>query len=343
MFDLVFITHYPSFYKVNLYNALSKNLRVAVIFVASKSLIRAQDFMGDNYLFQPYFLSDSCFEKRNKIKTTIKLARTLKGLHFKHLFLGGWECPEFWVALLMSAKSKTSLILESSIFESQVDGLKAVIKRIYLSRCKAVIASGSPHQELVQKLGFKGNIRISEGVGIIPQQHTCKRPTARAFCGKFLFVGRLSAEKNLLLLVQAMAYLPQFTLTVVGQGVQESLLKQHANKNIEFISHIPNSEITNLYSQHDCLILPSLQEPWGLVVEEAIHCGLPVIVSNRVGCHIDLVQKFHLGAVFDPFNVTSLVQAMNVMQRKFTEYSNNCSQYDFAARDRHQLQQYTFA
>ena len=77
-----------------------------------------------------------------------------------------------------------------------------------------------------------------------------------------------------------------------------SRLKKHNFKNISVEKHVPNDQISRLFSRHDVLILPSQQEPWGLVVEEAIAHGLPVIVSDKVGCHSEVVNHKSNGYVF---------------------------------------------
>ena len=52
---------------------------------------------------------------------------------------------------------------------------------------------------------------------------------------------------------------------------------------------VDNVKLPNYYKNNDVFILPSKSEPWGLVIEEALNNGLPVIVSDKVGCKDDLV------------------------------------------------------
>ena len=55
-----------------------------------------------------------------------------------------------------------------------------------------------------------------------------------------------------------------------------------------------------LYAAADLVLLPSLQEPWGLVVNEAFLCGVPVLCSSRAGCAADMLRPGENGWVFDP-------------------------------------------
>jgi glycosyltransferase involved in cell wall biosynthesis len=60
----------------------------------------------------------------------------------------------------------------------------------------------------------------------------------------------------------------------------------------------------------NCFILPSVSEPWGLVVNEAMACGLPVLVSDRCGCCPELVKGDVNGWTFDPCSESALVDLM---------------------------------
>src|SRR5207247_1792609 len=65
-------------------------------------------------------------------------------------------------------------------------------------------------------------------------------------------------------------------------------------------------ELPLYYARAKCFVLPSISEPWGLVVNEAMASSLPVLVSNRCGCAMDLVRHGRNGFVFNPLNVRSL-------------------------------------
>jgi len=82
-------------------------------------------------------------------------------------------------------------------------------------------------------------------------------------------------------------------------------------------------ELPRFYAAAGCFIHPALSEPWGLVVNEAMASGLPVIVSNRVGCARDLIQENINGFTFDPIDVdalTSLMQRVSAPHFPGTEF-----------------------
>ena len=108
------------------------------------------------------------------------------------------------------------------------------------------------------------------------------------------FVGRLEEEKGLDILMRALSLTGEgITLTVVGSGGTEPELAALAESlgvsdRVRFAGRISQEELPGLLRSVDCLILPSVSTPrvretWGLAVNEAMNCGLPVIASNAVG------------------------------------------------------------
>lgn len=336
-YDLLFITHLPAFYKVNLYNHLAKQLRVCVIFVSATSTIRTTDFTKNDIHFDYFILNEKSFEKRNPIVSLVKLFKLIRRLTYRKLVVGGWDLPEFWLATLFSSSVQNQLALESCIFESKTQGFAAWLKRLFLKRIHLAYPSGKPHQDLLLALGFKGKIKQTNGVGLFNYKTAFHK---KSFSGKFLFVGRLAPEKNLSLLICVFAELPHFSLTLAGQGPLQKILEKQLTPNIKMLGHIDNASLAQLYESHDVLILPSLREPWGLVVEEALFHGLPVIVSDKVGCAQDLVTHYQVGLQFKADEPLSLANALFWISQHYDICALNIASIDFAQKEAHQIQQY---
>jgi glycosyltransferase involved in cell wall biosynthesis len=128
-----------------------------------------------------------------------------------------------------------------------------------------------------------------------------------AFC--FLYVGKLEPKKRLPDLLQALAVAKvasprSLHLLVVGSGElmeQAREMVETQKLPVSFAGFLNQTQLSDAYAAGDCLVLPSdYGETWGLVVNEAMVCGLPVIVSDRVGSGPDLVAPGETGEVF-PF------------------------------------------
>lgn len=337
-YDYIFVTHLPAFYKVNLYHRIAKHCRVLVIVIASGSLIRTQDFSGALTDLDHIILNEGTFEKRNKIKSLFKLFYELRQIRARFLVLGGWDLIEFWILAFTSSKCHNALALESSISDSRHQGWAGLIKRLFLTRMQTVFASGEPHRALLDALKYQGRVFTTGGVGIF--HYSEKIIITRSFQGRFLYVGRLSPEKNIERLVAVFRHLPQFSLTIVGQGPLYEKLQNDCPDNIRLVGYVENHQLNIYYQEHDIFVLPSLKEPWGLVVEEALYHGLPVVASSRVGCAQDWIEQYKVGTLFDPVDNHSIEEALLWAASHYSILCDQIKHIDFSKRDQVQVKQY---
>ena len=133
---------------------------------------------------------------------------------------------------------------------------------------------------------------------------------------RILFVGKLIARKRPSDLLRAVARLGGHAAEVAfaGSGELEAELRRiaaDASLQAEFLGFVNQSELPAVYAAADLLVLPSDgRETWGLVVNEAMACGLPAVVSDAVGCGPDLVEPGATGAVFPLGDVAALAAAI---------------------------------
>jgi glycosyltransferase involved in cell wall biosynthesis len=121
-----------------------------------------------------------------------------------------------------------------------------------------------------------------------------------------LFAGKLIAEKQPRALLEAFLALHESDVALVfaGDGVEKNDLQieaqRHPEARVHFLPFANQSEMPTRYALADLLVLPSrgAYETWGLVVNEAMHLGVPALVSDRVGCQRDLVDDGKTGWVF---------------------------------------------
>ena len=132
-----------------------------------------------------------------------------------------------------------------------------------------------------------------------------------------LYCGRLSLEKNPMCLLQAFESLDRSNkeLIIVGDGqlrpAMQDYAVDHNLDNVHFFGFRNRKEIPLFYSIADTLVLPSDQETWGIVVNEAMCFGLPVIVSDSVGAVPDLVRHGYNGFIFPRGDVEALAASIN--------------------------------
>jgi 1,2-diacylglycerol 3-alpha-glucosyltransferase len=181
----------------------------------------------------------------------------------------------------------------------------------------AAITGGSRHVTYLQELQFPAS-RIGRFYDVVDNEffrsgasHLRRTQTPAQFQlpdRYFLYVGRLAAEKNLELLIHSFAKArargSRSSLVLVGDGPLRSRLESRVQEAglqpwVRFAGLRSTAEILPYYAFAHAFVLPSRREPWGLVVNEALAAGLPVIVSNRCGCAGDLIAHGVNGFLFD--------------------------------------------
>lgn len=141
----------------------------------------------------------------------------------------------------------------------------------------------------------------------------------------FLFAGKLELVKNPILLLEAFiqAELQNAHLVFVGNGQLEKDLKNRVTlQNEELWAHIHfldfqnQSQMPSIYKMADVYILPSKSETWGLAVNEAMACGKAILVSDKCGCAVDLVENGKNGYIFESNNCQDLKNKLNLLNNR---------------------------
>lgn len=135
------------------------------------------------------------------------------------------------------------------------------------------------------------------------------------FCGKFIEKKRpMDCLQALEKLQQKMHDSGKIHLLMVGTGELLEKCRQYARDNdlpVTFAGFLNQSEIAKAYVTSDCQVLPSDNgETWGLVINEGMACGLPAIVSDQVGCYLDLIHSGETGDIYKSGEVNALAEMM---------------------------------
>ncbi len=256
----------------------------------------------------------------------LPLALPLALLRFRpEVVVSGELGPRSWLALLYCLLARVPLVLwayPSRAGARSASGTRLRLRRFLLRRAHAVIGMGAQAREALAAWGVPEaslydapNAHDAEGLHktlarIDPE---AVRQGMRGGLGcrdrVALFVGRLIPSKGVIPLLDAWDDLAPglrsgWTLLLVGSGPLEERVRHavgtHERGEIVHLRAVPESEVASFYAGADLLVLPSIEEPWGLVANEAMACGLPVCGSRLAGCADDLLREEVTGWVFDP-------------------------------------------
>lgn len=266
----------------------------------------------------------------------IKLARAvwakLNQLRPSSVLVPGWyTAPALAAALWARLHGRRSILMSET---TEHDHPRVWWKE--WSKCLLIkllfdfgVAGGRPHMRYLAQLGFPLN-RIGRFYDVVDNsfyrnetERARQSPELRQICGLaksyFLYVGRLAPEKNVSAALRAFARYRElggiWSFVLVGDGPEREALEKQSrelglSEHVVFAGLKTAKETTAYYAFAGCFVLPSIREPWGLVVNEAMASGLPVIVSSRCGCAEDLIESGGNGYLFDPANAAELADSM---------------------------------
>jgi glycosyltransferase involved in cell wall biosynthesis len=186
--------------------------------------------------------------------------------------------------------------------------------RYFMRSCDAWIAYGTRAARDAEELGADPE-RIVVAPHSTPRRaRPAQGPAvaAEASGPLYLFVGQLIERKGLLQLLRAFAGLSAGQLWLAGDGPLRGVVEDAARTDprIRYFGHVGADELDRLYAAADILVVPSLYEVWGLVVNEGLEHGLPVIATDETGAADDLVVPGVTGAVVAAGSAEQLQSAM---------------------------------
>jgi glycosyltransferase involved in cell wall biosynthesis len=175
--------------------------------------------------------------------------------------------------------------------------------------------------------GFKEN-QLFYGIDVVDNEFWQRPILSEQHSNYFLFVGRLIQVKNLLFLLKAYTRYRQevqnpYDLFIVGDGVERDRICQYIKQtNLEGVKLVPflqQIDLISIYRNARAFILPSIQETWGLVINEAMASGLPIISSTKCGATSILVKEGHNGYTFSPDCEEELIDKMILFDKSSYE------------------------
>lgn len=237
--------------------------------------------------------------------------------------------------LLWCRRNGIPLLLhgDSNIHGDRATGLRKLLKRLIVGRvvrsCAAVLPFGTAGRRYFARYGARADRtffmpgepdyalieRVTEG-DIAAAMASCSLAPGRR---RLVFSGRLIPLKRVADLIDAFAMVapdhPDWDLVIVGDGPLRDELAARVPSPLRHRVHWCGfvqepARLAAIYRACDLLVLPSDQDAWALVVNEALAAGLAVIVSNVVGAADDLVREGMNGGLFTPGDVPGLAACL---------------------------------
>ncbi len=346
---LVILTEIIAPYRIPVFNVLARRagLDLHVIFLAETDQTVRQWRIYTNEIRFSYEVLPSWRWRAGKHSLLVNrgLWSALGAASPQAILCGGYNYPASWETLWWARRRNVRFVLwTESNQRDQRSGRAGVewLKRYFVNACNAFVVPGKSSSAYLQTLGVGGQVIFTAPNAVDNAFFATQAQKTRAHASEFreklglparfiLFAGRLVPEKGVFDLLEAYAKLEsglrsEVGLVFAGDGVSRQELVRQAKRIspglVCFPGFAQREDLAGLYAVAETLVLPTHSDPWGLVVNEAMACGLPIIVSSVAGCAADLVEDGWNGYIVPPRNseklsvaITSLLRQPELKQR----------------------------
>lgn len=262
---------------------------------------------------------------------TPEIAEIIAEGRFDAFVVPGWSLRSYWQAVRACRRARVPVMVRG---DSQLAGqrggavgkVKGVVFPHMLKQFDACLYVGQRNREYLQHYGVASSRLFFSPHCVDNDAFRQASDAARGAGGgraggrrrHVLFVGRLVDSKRPMDVVQAVARLTSsgqpVDLVIAGAGELQGSMEEAARAaglDAEFLGFVNQSRLPSVYASSDVVVLPSIAiETWGLVVNEAMACGVPAVVSDAVGCGPDLIQPGATGAVAPLGDVPALATSI---------------------------------
>ncbi len=257
------------------------------------------------------------------------MLKELSGYNPDVIITSGYDSIAYWQAFLYARATGRKFVLRSGttmMSAGSVRGARGLLKRLLIKGSDGFIAYGTKAKEYLECIGADGS-RINICINTVDMEYF--REGAKTGRGSvdfarrrgsypeflMLYSGQLIRRKGLSRALAAIDRLhdPDIGLIVVGSGPQEAELKRFCEGrglNVYFEGFKQQDSLPEYYALADVFVLPSIDEVWGLVVNEALAAGQYVLCSKYAGAGYDLIRPGWSGELFDPDDTDGLAEAI---------------------------------
>ena len=340
---LVILTEIIAPYRIPVFNALARHagLDLHVIFLAeTDETLRQWRVYKDEIFFSHQVLPSWRWRAgKNSFLINRGLWSALNKVSPEVIICGGYNYAASWESLLWARRHRVPFVLWSESNGHDTRGGRAWVeslKTYFLRHCDRFVVPGKASFEYLKTLGSPAESILTAPNAVDNSLFAAQAENTRLHAPEFreklglpfrfiLFVGRLVPEKGVFDLLDAYAKLEsslrsEVGLVFAGDGASKEELTQRAKRigpgAVYFPGFVQREDLAGLYALAETLVLPTHSDPWGLVVNEAIACGLPIIVSSVAGCSGDLVEDGWNGYVVPPRDAEKLSVAIDSLVRQ---------------------------
>lgn len=340
---VLFLTNIPAPYRVDFFNELGKYCELTVLFERRSASDRDKEWTADEANnFKAVFLKG--YNIRNDSAICPSVVKWLDKKKFDIFVVGGYSTPTGMLAIQTLRMKKIPFFLNSDggIVKKDLP-LVAAIKRYFISSATWWLSTGNECNYYLEYYGAK-----PDGLYVYPftSLHKSDLFEAPATTNEKIYlrkklgiegrkvaiaVGQFIHRKGFDILINAWTHVPEdMQLVIIGGGPDKQnyleLMESLEIKNIKLEEFMKRENLREYYRAADMFILPTREDIWGLVINESMSCGLPVISTDRCVAALELIGDKECGSIVPVNNVEELARTITTYfndDEKLKRYSKN--------------------
>jgi glycosyltransferase involved in cell wall biosynthesis len=339
---VVIITEIIAPYRIPVFNALTQcdGIDLHVIFLAENDRTQRQWPVYKDEIRFSYQVLPSWRRRvgRQSLLLNWGAETALRQAAPDFILCGGYNYVASWQSMSWARRNRVPFALWAESTSRDLRSGYALIeflKTRFLRGCDSFVVPGKSSVEYLTGYGVPEDVIFTAPNAVDTQFFAQKADRVRKDAAShrkalglpdrfFLFAGRLVTEKGIFDLVQAYGALAsevrkEVGLVFVGDGAARSALLERAAAvspgSIQLAGFAQREQLAEYYALADAFVFPTHTDTWGLVVNEAMACALPIISSGAAGCVADLVESGWNGRVVSARDVVQLASAMDDLAR----------------------------
>lgn len=314
---ILFVTNLPSPYRVDFFNELSKKCDLTVIYERESSSERAENWKNEKERnFEEIFCKAKLVGKDKTFG--LQLLRKVKKQDFDYLIISGYSSPSVIFLISYCRLKRIPYYIEcDGGFAQKGKWLNERLKKFLLKRAKAIFTTCEVQKKYFLSIGCKGPI-LKYPFSSFSRDEIFKAPADNLEKAQLkqelnlteekivITVGRFSYKngygKGYDKVLESAKLLndSQIGWYIVGGEPTEEFLQIKEEKglnNVHFIDFKKKDELKKYYRAADVFVLMTIGDIWGLVINEAMACGLPVITTDRCIAGLEMIQNDENGYI----------------------------------------------
>lgn len=315
MRKILYVTNLPAPYKIAFFDLLSKEVDLTVVYERKTAADRDDKWQSDiDRNYKEIYLRGK--EVGMESSFSIEILKIIKKNKYDVILMNGYSSPTaiLAIAYMHVRKIKYALVCDG-ILPSEDKFIKKQVKKYLISGADFWMSSGDTTSQQLIKCGAdakkiywypfssvsEADVKTNEYDKLV-----FKKKIGCSTKNMILYVGQLIHRKGIDVLMEAFKNLnrPDSQLYIVGGGINK------ITDNIVFVEFKKKEDLTDYYRAADLFVLPTREDIWGLVVNESLATGVPVITTTSCGAGLEILRNGKGGRLVPPDNPEALTKAM---------------------------------